>query len=146
MSTAEIILELRKKNALSQEEMAEKLCVTRQAVSRWETGETVPNSDLLKIIARTFGLSIDILLGQPRNLACQVCGMPLDNAENLSRERDGAINGKYCKWCYVDGVHKYSTMEAVIEDVVPNMDWGTPQQRREFLQKQLPTLEYWRRR
>ena len=42
METKDILLELRQKNGLSQEELAEKVFVTRQAVSRWETGETTP--------------------------------------------------------------------------------------------------------
>lgn len=50
MEVKEILLNLRKNNNLTQEEMAKKLFVTRQAVSRWENGETVPNVDTLKLI------------------------------------------------------------------------------------------------
>ena len=49
MDTKDIILELRTKLDLSQEELAEKVFVTRQAVSRWENGETTPNTETLKI-------------------------------------------------------------------------------------------------
>ena len=143
MRTRDILLDLRKRNSLSQDEMAERLLVTRQAVSRWENGETVPNTDTLKILSKTFGVSINVLLGQPRNTTCQVCGSPLDHEDNLSREMDGTVNEKYCKWCYVDGKHKYATMESVVEDVVPRWNWGTPEQMRTFLRKQLETLEYW---
>ena len=45
METREIILELRTQKGLSQEELAEKVMVTRQAVSRWENGETIPNTE-----------------------------------------------------------------------------------------------------
>ena len=48
MESKDIILELRTKKGMSQEELAEKVFVTRQAVSRWETGETVPNIETLK--------------------------------------------------------------------------------------------------
>lgn len=144
METKDILLDIRKRNNLTQDEMAEKVLVTRQAVSRWENGETVPNTDTLKIISKVFGVSINTLLGQPRNTVCQVCGMPLTD-DDLSKEADGTVNDKYCKWCYVNGKHKYSTMEEVIKDVVPNMDWGTPDERRKFLQKQLPQLEYWKK-
>ena len=48
MESKEVLLELRTKNGLSQEDLAEKLYVTRQAVSRWENGETVPNPETLK--------------------------------------------------------------------------------------------------
>ncbi len=44
METKQIILELRTQKGFSQEELAEKVFVTRQAVSRWENGETVPNT------------------------------------------------------------------------------------------------------
>ena len=47
METKEILKDLREKNNLTQDEMAERLHVTRQAVSRWETGETQPNTDTL---------------------------------------------------------------------------------------------------
>lgn len=65
METKEVILDLRKKLKLSQDEFAARLFVTRQAVSRWETGETIPNIDTLKLIAKTFDISVDELLGQP---------------------------------------------------------------------------------
>lgn len=45
MDTKDVILELRTKKGLSQDELAEKLYVTRQAVSRWENGETIPNTE-----------------------------------------------------------------------------------------------------
>ena len=45
MSTKDILLELRTKNGMSQDSLAEKVFVTRQAVSRWENGETVPNTE-----------------------------------------------------------------------------------------------------
>ena len=51
--------------------MAQRLLVTRQAVSRWETGETLPNTETLKLLSREFGLSINTLLGSPRQLICQ---------------------------------------------------------------------------
>ena len=144
METKDVLLNIRKKHNLSQDEMAEKLFVTRQAVSRWENGETIPNNESLKLISKAFGVSINTLLDQPRNTTCQVCGMPLSD-EDLSREADGTINDKYCKWCYIDGKHKYKTIENVIEDVVPNMGWGSPEERRSFLLKQLPQLEYWKK-
>ncbi|MEG2596991.1 MAG: zinc ribbon domain-containing protein [Oscillospiraceae bacterium] len=144
MTTQDILLNIRKQYGLTQDEMAEKLFVTRQAISRWENGETIPNTDTLKIISSTFMIPINTLLGQPHNSICQVCGMPL-NDNDFSKEADGTMNGKYCKWCYVNGEHKYSTMESVIEDILPNMNWGTPDERRIFLQQQLPELEYWKK-
>ena len=60
METKDIIYELRTKKELSQEELAEKVFVTRQAVSRWETGETIPNIDTLKLLSKLFDVSIKI--------------------------------------------------------------------------------------
>lgn len=145
METKDIILNFRKKHNLSQSEMAEKLFVTRQAVSRWENGETVPNTDTLKLISKVFCISINTLLGQPWNMVCQVCASPLENEDNLSRESDGTINDKYCKWCYIDGVHKYSDMENVINDVVPRWNWGTREKMSDWLRNKLKTLEYWQK-
>ncbi len=54
METKAVLLNIRKKYSLSQDEMAEKLYVTRQAVSGWENGETVPNTDTLKSFLKTF--------------------------------------------------------------------------------------------
>ena len=98
METKDIIYELRTKKGLSQEELAEKVFVTRQAVSRWENGETIPNIDTLKLLSKLFDVSINTLLGSPRELVCACCGKPIDDC-NTSRD----VNEKYCKWCYSDG-------------------------------------------
>lgn len=66
METKDVIYELRTGKGLSQEELAEKVFVTRQAVSRWETGETVPNTETLKLLSALFDVSINTLLGTPR--------------------------------------------------------------------------------
>ena len=79
METKGIIFELRTKNGFSQDELAEKVFVTRQAVSRWENGETVPNIETLKLLSKLFDVSINTLLGSPRELVCQCCGMPLED-------------------------------------------------------------------
>ena len=96
METKDILLELRTKNGLSQEELAEKVMVTRQAVSRWETGETTPNTETLKLLSKLFDVSINTLLGSPRQLVCQCCGMPLQDTL-MSKEKDGSFNEDYCQ-------------------------------------------------
>lgn len=102
METKDIILDLRIKKGLSQEELAEKVFVTRQAVSRWENGETIPNVETLKLLSRFFDVSINTLLGSPHQLVCKCCGMNLEDC-NISKETDGNFNEEYCKWCYSDG-------------------------------------------
>ena len=77
MDTKDVLYRLRTEKGLSQEELAEKLFVTRQAVSRWETGETTPHVETLKQLSLLFDVSINTLLGAPRQLICQCCGMPL---------------------------------------------------------------------
>ena len=105
MDSKEIIFQLRTKHGLSQDELAEKLYVTRQAVSRWENGETIPNIDTLKLLSELFDVSINTLLGAPRQLKCRCCGMPLED-NNISKESDGRFNEEYCKWCYADGEYR----------------------------------------
>lgn len=97
-----IILDLRMKKGLSQDELAEKVYVTRQAVSRWENGETIPNTETLKLLSKLFDVSINTLLGSPRQMVCHCCGMSLDDS-TTSKETDGIFNEEYCKWCYHDG-------------------------------------------
>ncbi len=80
METKDVILKLRNEKGLSQEALAEKVYVTRQAVSRWEKGETVPNVDTLKLLSNVFDVAINTLLGALRQLICQCCGMPLDDS------------------------------------------------------------------
>ena len=89
METKNTILELRKYLNLSQNEFAEKLSVTRQAVSRWENGDTVPNIDTLKLIADTFDVSVDFLLGRFIR-QCQSCGMLLIKNSDKGTERSAA--------------------------------------------------------
>ena len=120
MDTKDIIFELRIKNGLSQEDLAEKVFVTRQAVSRWENGETTPNTETLKLLSKLFDVSINTLLGAPRQLICQCCGMPLEDA-NISKEKDDFFNEDYCKWCYADGEYMYHDMDSLIEVCVGHM-------------------------
>ena len=80
METKDVILALRTKKGLSQDELAEKVFVTRQAVSRWETGETTPNTETLKLLSKLFDVSINTLLGSPRQMVCHCCGMSLDDS------------------------------------------------------------------
>ena len=91
MEIKDVLLKLRTDRGLSQEALAERIFVTRQAVSRWENGETVPNTDTLKLLSKEFDVSINTLLGAPRTLICQCCGMPLEDS-TLSRELDGSFN------------------------------------------------------
>lgn len=145
METKDVIFELRTKNGLSQDELAEKLYVTRQTVSRWETGETVPNTETLKLLSKLFDVSINTLLGSPRKLICQCCGMPLDDS-TVSREPDGAFNEEYCKWCYTDGEFVYKNLDELIDFLAGHManeNWSS-EQARAYFELQLPQLGHWK--
>lgn len=146
MATKDIILELRTKAGLSQDELAEKLFVTRQAISRWENGETVPNTETLKLLSEVFNVSINTLLDAPQKLICQCCGMPLED-NIISRNEDGSPNRDYCKWCYADGTYTYHDMDDLIDVCVKHMvsDDFTEEQAREYMKQKLPTLNYWKK-
>ena len=144
METKNVIYELRTEKGLSQEELAEKIFVTRQAVSRWENGETVPNTETLKLLSRLFDVSINTLLGSPRRLVCQCCGMPLED-DSISRETDGTMNEDYCKWCYADGSFAYASMDKLIDFCAEHMaseSWPA-EQVRAYMTGLLPTLKHW---
>ena len=145
METKDIILELRSKAGLSQDELAEKVYVSRQAVSRWENGETIPNTETLKLLSKLFDVSINTLLGSPRELICQCCGMPLEDSV-ISREKDGVLNEHYCKWCYADGEYMYSNMDDLIDVCVKNMvsEEHSEEEVRIYLKTVLPKLDYWK--
>ena len=146
MNTKEILYGLRTKHGLSQDELAEKVFVTRQAVSRWETGETTPNTETLKLLSGLYDVSINTLLGSPRRLVCQCCGMPLEDS-SLGRNRDGSLNEDYCRWCYADGTYTYSDMDDLIDVCVGNMtgEGFSEEQARAYLKQKLPELDYWKR-
>ncbi len=145
MTTKDVLLELRTKNGLSQDELAEKVFVTRQAVSRWENGDTVPNTETLKLLSKLYDVSINTLLGAPRQLVCQCCGMPLEDAL-ISREQDGTLNESFCKWCYADGTYTYSNMDDLIDVCVPHManQGFSADQARAYMKDMLPKLDYWK--
>ena len=62
MSFAKKMIELRKQQDLSQQDLADRLGVSRQAISRWETGAVQPLADSVKSLAQVFQVSTDYLL------------------------------------------------------------------------------------
>lgn len=82
MKLGENIFKLRKEYNLSQEQLAEKINVTRQTISNWELGETAPNPEQLKLLSKELNISIDELLN---NDIKQVLVEKVSNTENLLR-------------------------------------------------------------
>lgn len=68
MNFADKLRELRTNNRYSQEQLAEKLCVSRQAISKWETGESLPDIDKAMMISDFFGVTMDYLLKDKENI------------------------------------------------------------------------------
>ena len=146
MDTKDILYNLRAKKGLSQDELAEKVFVTRQAVSRWENGETTPNVETLKLLSEFYDVSINTLLGSPRQLICQCCGMPLEDS-TLSRETDGSFNEEYCKWCYAEGAFAYQSKDALLDFLLahmPNLENIGEAERRAQYDAHLSQLKHWK--
>ncbi len=76
---------LRKKSNLTQEELAEKLCVSRQAITKWENGDGLPDIDNLKEISRLFKVSIDELVKEEKEVN-------LDNINKYTYKEEFDIN------------------------------------------------------
>lgn len=81
MNLGKKITELRKRNNLSQEELAEKVGVARQTISKWETGDTTPDINQVKIISKIFNISIDELVNNDIN---NVIVEKVSNTEKLA--------------------------------------------------------------
>ena len=79
MSTGSILKGLRDAAMMTQSTLAEKVHVTRQAVSRWENDETIPGPDMLVTLSGVFGVSVDALLGL---------------------RRSGSANAAVCRWSH----------------------------------------------
>ena len=146
MEFHEVFTHLRRQMGYSQKETAERLFVTRQAVSRWERGETIPEVETLQAISRLFGVSINTLLGSPRTLICQSCGMPLTD-DILAKNPDGSFNERYCMWCWDgDSFSQDCTMDEMVEHCLPHMPLGRadPEACRAYLRNLVPTLGRWK--
>ncbi|WP_297153915.1 TipAS antibiotic-recognition domain-containing protein [uncultured Ellagibacter sp.] len=145
MDIATKLIELRKRKGLTQEGLAAKLYVTRQAVSRWERGEVVPGIDMMKLIANVLDEPIMHLLDLPEHY-CESCGMLLTPADYGS-DADGSKDEHYCKWCYEQGKYTYdTTMDAMIEDCAPRLAENTGMSRDEAVSLMgavLPHLKRW---
>lgn len=85
MILADKITELRKKNGWSQEELAERLNVTRQSVSKWESAQSIPDLDKILKLAEVFGVTTDYLLKNERYEAKEE--LSCDKSKTPRRER-----------------------------------------------------------
>lgn len=94
MSLATNLSTLRKKHGLTQMELAEKLSVSRQAISRWEVGAAVPSTDNLKILSDLYGVSVDdILKGEVASVSqnSDLSDLPPDALNSYRNNRNRKI-------------------------------------------------------
>ncbi|MBR3385061.1 MAG: helix-turn-helix domain-containing protein [Atopobiaceae bacterium] len=148
MAIKDVLPQMRKERGLTQEELARRLYVTRQAVSRWETGETTPSIDMVKLIALALDVPVMRLLDLPQEPSCQCCGTPFSVPDMpKGTDADGTENPDYCKWCYDDGKFTGATMDDVIEHSAPYLAQAAGMSLDEavsFMGALLPTLGRWR--
>ncbi len=148
MAINDVLPQLRKERNMTQEDLAKKLYVTRQAVSRWENGETTPNIDMSKLIALALDVPVTRVLDLPQEPACQCCGTPF-SVPNMPKgvDADGTENPEYCKWCYDRGEFASATMDDVIEKSAPYLVQATGVTLDEavsFMGALLPSLKRWK--
>lgn len=109
---------------MTQKELADKLFVTPQAVSRWENGDAEPSATTIDAMTKIFNISVDELFGReapkPEVIVktetvykeppvvlgvCEVCNKPIYSSDELVRKtrsggRIGSVTQVICKSCY----------------------------------------------
>jgi transcriptional regulator with XRE-family HTH domain len=153
MNTQNVISDIRKKNNLTQDELAEKLFVTRQAVSRWEKGVTTPTIDTLKLISKIFNIDTNTLLGLSDTPICQSCAMAMFNIKVFGTNKDNTVNTEYCKYCFKNGAFVHNrTLDGQLKSNLRflgefnkmNGSNYTEQEAAEVLTAHLKTLKRWK--
>ena len=149
MAIKETIAEVRSEQGLTQEQMARRLFVTRQAISRWENGETEPGIDMVKLIAVTFGVPLERFFDMPAEYFCQCCGMPIADPAIHGTESDGRPSESYCKWCYQNG--DFTAKDVELDDFIEatarhyvSQAGGSFDEAVSFLATVLPYLKRWK--
>ena len=118
MELAAQIAALRKKHGFSQEELGEKLGVSRQAVSKWESGQAVPELEKLKELSRIFGVSLNELLQLEESSPKKTEGaflfeQPEKNAEKQTESGEGKLK-KQRNWIFIFTVSGFILALALI--------------------------------
>ena len=146
MAINDVLPKLREQRGLTQQELARKLYVTRQAVSRWENGETTPGIDMVKLMAVALEVPVGVLLEMPEHF-CQSCGTPIYDPSLQGTEADGSPSEDFCSHCYQGGAYAYECdLDDMIEGCVPFMTEKTGMGRDEAVSLMgaiLPTLRRW---
>lgn len=149
MSMKDTIAKIRSEKGITQEQMAHDLYVTRQAVSRWENGDTQPSIDMVKLICATYAVPLEWFFEMPKDYYCQCCSMPIHGTDLYGTEADGSQSENYCKWCYSDGdfTAKDVDMDEFIEataDMEAQALGITREEAVSLMATLLPHLERWK--
>ena len=146
MDTKDDLKKIRTQNGLTQDEMAGKLAVTRQAVSRWENGETVPNTETLKLPIHSCSMYRSTRCWAHRGSWCASAAACRWGMPSSATTRMRAPNEDYCKWCYADGRFVYQNMDELLEFLVGHMsnENFSPEQARSYFSELLPKLKHWK--
>jgi len=143
MNIANKISDIRKASGLSQDGFAKKLFVTRQAVSRWETGETTPTIDTLKLMFDTF--KVDSNLFFETTIVCQSCGRPFETIEDFGSNKNKTASIEYCNPCLTEGeLYPANSFDEWVDLCLQYFNNPTEQAKKEF-REQLLTLKRWRK-
>ena len=103
MALQEKIYQLRKSKGMSQEELAEKVGVTRQAVSKWEMGTSVPELDTLVALARCFDVTTDYLLSE--DTPSQTAEVPQPPKQDWLDRLPGFLGKLFKRFGWLAGVY-----------------------------------------
>ena len=99
MDIAEKIIKLRKESGWSQEDLAEKLYVSRQAISRWENGTALPDAQNVLQISKLFGVTTDYLLNDDYESDKDIPAVQDATQENeclISKKKKGHLIAAIC--------------------------------------------------
>ncbi len=101
------LVNLRKSNNFSQEALAEKLGISRQAVSKWERAEASPDTDNLILLARLYGVSLDELLQTEDEIPLPKDNVEVENVQEKSAEKASYYDDNKAEYVNVSfgGVH-----------------------------------------
>ena len=101
IKTGKFIAALRKEKGMTQEQLGERLCVTNKTISRWENGNHMPNVEMMSLLSKEFGVSINEIIAGER--------LGTEDFKALPCNSDGAI-------CAVGFfVRQYKNSQAVVE-------------------------------
>ncbi len=100
MNLATKLVTLRKQKGLTQMELAERLNVTRQAISRWEVGAAVPGTENLKMLSNLYGVSVDSLLNDNTDMINQ----DFDTQSTVLTAQNSKLKRKYHRVIYIGAI------------------------------------------